>query len=404
MKKQQGKRSGSTWRSVLFVGVQLVLMVVIVGVSRARLRDEHRHHELPPMRSRPLSVEPLHDRPDFISDEQLLDVLYKLRPRLREEKPKINHVDHALRFWGAEALFHDPECLSGAEMRELLLDNRRFAEAWGSDEKPLLECTEHGVAVRTQEGDASASHLDHTLAGLAEVGTPLDFPVQTSEGPTTVRALLKNSLESFDINQVEYEWSSLAYVLYLRSLAPFDDVYGQETSFDRLADRIMRQRMKKGVCYGNHRLHALVMMLRVDDRHPILGEGCRARIIAHLKSATQTLIASQDPKGFWNQYWTTGVAPMGEDDDEPSQLAPRARKLLATGHVLEWWSLAPGEVLPPDEVIRRAAQWLAAEVTSLDDEQIRRNYTFLTHAGRALALWRGHFPAYFIPAMEARHS
>ena len=70
----------------------------------------------------------------------------------------------------------------------------------------------------------------------------------------------------------------------------------------------------------------------------------------------------------------------------------QTRRLLATGHALEWWAMAPEELHPPREVMVRAGQWLAREIEVMDQETVLRNYTFLSHAGRALSLWRGGFP------------
>ena len=401
MNKEPSTNSGTVLGGVVFLGVQVAVVGVAVAVTAIKLnRDEHECQPLPPSRLKPLAVEPLYDRPDFVSDGQLLAVLHKLRPRLAGPEPKINHVDHALRLWGAEAEFSDPECLWGVQMRDLLLNHERFAEAWGKDTEPLLIENGGRWGFRTQEGPATASHVDHTLAGLAEVGTPLDFPVVLPDGRTTVAALVEGSIQSFDLQQVEYEWSSLAYVLYLKSFSGYRDVNGQEITFDRLADRMMRERLKLGVCYGNHRIHTLTVFLRIDDVHPILSPECRRRVIAHLKHTTEVLVASQDPAGFWNQYWATATPPVADDALEQDVVDAPGRRILATGHALEWWALAPREVLPPDDVIQRAAEWAAAEVIAMDDETVRADYTFLSHVGRALALWRGHFPSHFIQDME----
>ena len=92
-----------------------------------------------------------------------------------------------------------------------------------------------------------------------------------------------------------------------------------------------------------------------------------------------------------------------EDEKQRSAFFGRlGRELLATGHALEWWALAPEEILPPEDVIRRAAQWMVQEVLRMDDEAVRKNYTFLTHVGRGLALWRGREAADFLKAMEAQ--
>lgn len=378
-----------------FLLLQVVVLGAALGATAARWRDWDRRAELPPMRDVPLTVLPLYDDARVVTDEQLRTVLYKLRPRLRHERVNINHVDHALRFWGLEATFRDPQCLSGQEMRQLLLDSTKFSEVWGEQSPPLLLVTDRGVGVRTQQGRAAASHYDHTLAGLAEVGTPLDFPVQTPQGPRTVRDMLVYALREFSLNQIEYEWSALIFTLYLPPVQSWQSTEGQQITFDRLADRIMRQRLNQGVCMGNHRLHALVMMLRIDAEYPILTDAGRQRILAHLTDATRRFIASQHPDGYWIRSWPDGQPPVERvEGDSENTLQNR---ILATGHVLEWWSLAPQEVHPPREVVIRAGQWLARTVSELDDKTIDEQYTFLSHAGRALALWRGHFPAHFLP-------
>jgi hypothetical protein len=402
MPEKRIKRSGSVAGGAVFLGIQVLVVGIAVTATAFRLtRDEHTSQPLPPARTVPLTVEPLYDRPEVVSDEQLAAVLYKLRPRLAHAQPKINHVDHALRFWGAEAEFSDPECLSGAQMRDLLLNHERFVVAWGKETEPLLKQEEYGWGFRTQEGLATASHVDHTLAGLAEVGTRFDHPVFTPDGEIGVCTLMEAAVRSLDLQQVEYEWSSLAFALYLESMGGWRDLNGQEVTFDRLAERIIRERLKLGVCYGNHRLHTLVIFLRVDDVHPILSPGCRQRVIDHLKETTKVLVASQDPAGCWNQYWATGTPPQPDDAMEQDIIDDRGRCIVATGHVLEWWALAPENILPPPQVIERAGQWLAGQVMNMNDDEIQEGYTGLSHVGRALALWRGHFPAHFLPQVEA---
>lgn len=340
----------------------------------------------------PLRIEPQYDRPAVVSSEQLVAVLHQLKPRLRGPQPKINHVDHALRFWGVEAVFDDPDCLSGVEMRELLLDHRRFREAWGPDEEPFLIPDTRGIRVRIMDGDSTASHVDHTLAGLAEVGTPLDYPVMTPDGEKPLQMILEQSLREFSLNQQEYEWSTLAYALYLPHANKWRSSEGQEITFDRLADRIMRQRLAQGVCRGNHRLHALVMLLRVNDQQKILSGQGRQRVTEYLQDVTRRLVKSQSAEGYWDHTWP-GIEREGEPSDRSSDFAPQADQILVTGHVLEWWSLSPPEILPEDQVIERAGQWLTTTITQLTPAQVRKQYTFLSHAGRALSLWRGKFPA-----------
>lgn len=377
--------------NLAFVILQLAVVSAAVGASAWRLYEIDAERALPELRNEPLRVAPRCDEPAVVSDEQLHRVLVKLEPRLRGPHPKINHVDHALRFWGVEAEFDDPQCLSGREMRDLLLDNRQFAKAWEGEAAPLLIRDSRGVGVRTQQGAATASHVDHTLAGLAEVGTPLDYPVRTPGGEATVRDLLLHSLRTFNLDQPEYEWSALAYELYLPPARRWFTYDGQEITFDLLAERIMREPLSNGVCAGHHRLHALTMLLRVDEQEPVLSDQSRRRIVAHLQDATRRLIAHQHAQGYWDGDWPE--VPASDERNDPTGADRLPHRILSTGHALEWWALAPPEVQPPRETVVRAGQWLVRTIDELDEQEVRNSYTFLTHAGRALALWRGDFPA-----------
>ncbi|MCA8999950.1 MAG: hypothetical protein KDA80_23340 [Planctomycetaceae bacterium] len=385
------------------MGTQILLVLVGVswGAMRIQLLREERASPIPIVE--PLTVTPLYDRPEVVSDEQLAVTLDRLKPRLRGPQPKINWVDHALRFWGVEATFSEPECLSGREMRELLLDHRTFRDSWGAKERPFLVPDLSGsdprFSFRTQSGQATASHVDHTLAGLAEVGTPLDYPVLTPAGEFPLRAAFDESFHEFSLNQREYEWSALAYIHYLPKSRTWITSEGQRVSWDLLADRMMRQRLDQGVCFGFHRLHALVVLIRVDDEHSILSSDARTKILDHLKDATQRLVTTQHADGYWDGSWP------GDDWDGPIRpkrgpLGLQADRLLATGHALEWWALAPSEVLPPTETLRNAGHWVVSEIGTLSDQQVNSYYPFLSHAGRALALWRGKFPHEFLPLSE----
>ncbi|MEQ8789777.1 MAG: hypothetical protein RIC55_26015 [Pirellulaceae bacterium] len=377
--------------NIAFLLAQLVVILGVCGLLVWRVRQIDSARILPEPRRTPLVVKPLYNEPTVVTDEQLATVLEKLEPRLRSEQPKINHADHALRLWGVEAKFDAPESLSGEELRELLLDHRRFAKMWLGEARPLLIRDAGGVRVRTQEGAATASHVDHTLACLAEAGTPLDYVVHTADGQATLRDLLMRSLKVFALDQVEYEWSSLAYTLYLPPTTRWYTTDGQEITFDRLAERLMREPLSRGVCAGNHRLHALVMMLRVDQQQRILSDDARRRIVAHLQDATRRLVENQHRDGYWDVDWPT--QPAGDERVNAQGADQLSKRILATGHALEWWALAPAETHPPRETLVRAGQWLVRTINELDDKQVGDYYTFLTHAGRALALWRGDFPA-----------
>lgn len=371
-----------------FLAFQAVLLAAGASWGGYRLLELRADRALPALRAAPLAVEPTYNVPVVVSDEQLARVLRKLEPKFLGAKTKINHVDHGLRCWGVPASFEQPQSFSSAEdLRRLLTDHRRFAEVYGPQVKPLLIDEAHGVRVRVAEGPASSSHVDHTLASLAEVGTPLDFPVHSPRRQTTYRALVEQSLADFDLNQVEYEWSALTYALFLPPARRFRTSDGQEITFDRLAERIMRQDVPQGVCFANHRMHALVVLLRIDAHMPILAPTRREEILAYLRGITARLVKTQHADGSWDGNWPTGSA--ADDRTSGDKLADR---ILATGHPLEWWALAPEEVHPPRNVLAAAGQWLVRTIDELSPEKTEDYFTYLSHAARALALWRGKFP------------
>ena len=376
-------------RLAVFLCFHILLVGAVVGWAAMRYQDWEREKQLPTLRLNPLSVAPEYDRPEIISDDQLSELLSRLRPQFRGKQPRINHVDHALRFWGIEAVFDDPKSLSGVEMRDILLDHRRFGQVWGKETNPLLVHTRDGVRTRVQEGLETSSHEDHTLATLAEVGTPADFPIVTSRGETTLAAMIQEALKSFSLNQVEYEWSALVFALYLDHPQSWVTTEGQRVDFDALSERIMRQQPTKGVCYGNHRLHALVMLLRVDEQTEILSKAGRQKVIDYLKQITDLLVKTQTPEGYWDKNWDGAKL----DSSSEKKFTPRSRRVLATGHAMEWWALAPSEVLPPEETLVKAGQWLVKTIREMPESEIKSSFTFLSHAGRAMALWRGKFPA-----------
>ncbi len=377
-------------RASMFVALHLTLLSVLVGAGAVRKQMLDAERRLPPLREEPLSIAPLYDYDVVISDEQLERVMGKLLPRFHGAQTKINHVDHGLRFWTAAAKFTDDGFLSGPAMRRLLLDHGRFQEVFGNDKPPLLLDRGSGVAVRVQEGDATSSHVDHTVACLAEVGTPLGFPMITSTRRTTYRAMVEQSMRDFSLNQLEYEWSGLTYALFLPSRTEWMTTEGQVMSFDRLARRIMRETLDHGVCFANHRLYTLVVFLRVDDQVPILSPDTRVEVLEFLSDATLLLERHQHPDGFWNADWPHRQPASSTPTDVEGDRLPE--RILATGHALEWWAMAPAELHPPRPTLAAAGQWLVRTIDDLTEDQVRENFTYLSHAGRALAIWRGRWP------------
>ena len=92
-------------------------------------------------RQKPLWIEPLYDDPRVVSDEELAAVLRQVRPKFPSDRLKPNHVEHALRTWGVAAEFRDSQAMSGAELRDFLLDDSRFHTSWGGRNRSASRCS-----------------------------------------------------------------------------------------------------------------------------------------------------------------------------------------------------------------------------------------------------------------------
>ncbi len=388
-------RRGSVW---LFLVSQSVVLALFAQAAISGSREFQRDWRVPPLRELPLSIGPLYDCPDVVSDDQLRSSLLRLRPRLAGKQTLLADVDHALRCWGPHAHFADPAFASGTELRTLLTDTNRFAELYGRDQTPAMYDTPFGVCCRVKEGIATTSHTDHTLACLAEVGTPLSYPLVTANRQVTFRAMIEQALHDFNPSQEEYEWSAKTFSLFLPPTTRWDSTEGQTLSFDLLADRIMRERLPRGVCFGMHRLYGLMAYLRLNEQTPILSPGMRGRVMRFLKDANRRLVANQHADGFWNGDWP--FAPPASREPTKESGDQLYFRIIVTGHALEYWALAPSDLQPKRPTIVAAAQWIVRTIATISDDELRANYSFLSHAVRALALWRGKEPFEALQALS----
>jgi hypothetical protein len=355
---------------------------------------------LPVPRSRPLVVASLYDRPDLVRDEELAAVLERLLPRFSPHRTKPNFVEHAVRIWGVTIEFDDPQAMSGPDMQQFLTDHARYAAAWGEGVAPLVQERSSGVSIRWGRETGASVHHDHWLASLTEGGVALDTPVY---GParrgSTIRSVLEESLRDLRLDERETEWTAMAFGLWLPPTRTWTGSEGRQFSFDLIARRLLRGHKELGVCSGTHRVYSLALVLRLDDEFDILSADVRACIEAHLHEVRRLLMAAQFADGRWPSNWPDGDrAAANRPSDE------LYKQVIATGHHLEWLALAPQEFHPPDEQIRRAIRWVIDTTTACTAAEILPHYTFYSHVGNALALWRHTSPAVFWSAWQAEHS
>jgi hypothetical protein len=361
-------------------------------------------------RQMPLTVEPFYDDPEVVSDEELAAVLAKVQPRFWSKndptKPvpglKPNYVEHALRTWWIKAKFQDPQVMSGESLKDYLVDHGKWLTAWSDVKRKtatsLILDTPDGVSIRWGKEEGGSVHHDHWLACLTEAGVPLNEPVFTPSARKSVADVLQEALRDFRLDENEVEWSAIAFGFWIAPQREWTTRSGRVLSFDLIAERLMRGHKRFGVCAGTHRLYSLMVLIRLDDEYHLLSSEMRESAMNHLRSVRDLIAVSQFEDGHWPTNWPDGADAISKPIDDPL-----FKKVIATGHHLEWLAIAPKELHPPHEMIVKAADWLIKTTTEQSDKDIGERYTFFSHVGNALALWRHTHPADFWMKWEAAH-
>ncbi len=340
-------------------------------------------------RNEPVSIQPENDRPRMVSDDELFQILDRVKPH--GQPVNTNNWVHALRLWGRHAEFDSPRTPSGHDLWSYFVDDEVFRRHAGEGTPALFNIAADGVRIRGFDDDygnstTSSYHMDDLLATMAETGTPLDTPLRTRDGETTVRAAVESAMQDFHLSRHEFEWSMITYARYAFPRLHWVNRYGRTIDVDQMVNEMIRHPLPNGPCNGTHRLEAMVVLYRADRETPTLDPRTRKRMLVHMAQVSRLLVQAQSEDGYWNRNWPRGNA--AKDVAEVSL----SDKLLVTGHHLEWLALAPEEVQPPRETLVRASRWLVGALLEIDDKELDRRYGPLSHAARSLCLWRGKEP------------
>ena len=348
-------------------------------------------------------VESLYDDPEVVSDVKLAVVLKKILPRFSRDHLRPNLVEHALRTWGSEIEFTNSDIISGPQMKEFLTDMAKFVDSWGKNANPLMIANEDGIHVRFAEDRSGSVHHDHTLAALTEAGLSLDDTVFTTAREMHVRNIIIEALRDFRLDERETEWSVMSFALWMaeQKTATWHNGQGRQITFDMLAERLMRNHKRDGVCLGTHRVYSLMLLVRLNEQNEskLITAETQSQIMTYLALVRDMITAAQREDGSWGSNWTDGAEALAKAD--PAE--PISKRVIATGHHLEWLSIAPIELHPPKEQIVKAADWLVANVEATPQDEIDVSYTFYSHVGKALAMWRHTSPAAFWTEWRTTH-
>lgn len=288
-------------------------------------------------------------------------------------------------------------------MRDFLTDTAKYMDSWGKNNLPLMEYNNEGIHVRWGEDSSSSVHHDHTLAALTEAGVPLDSPVFTTIRALQLRNVVAEALSDFRLDERETEWSALSFSLWLapQKMTSWHNGEGRHITLDMVAERLMRNHKKDGVCLGTHRVYSLMLLLRLNEQYggQLITAETTSQIMNYLQIAREMIIASQSADGSWPANWTDGAEAEAKADLKEKGY----KRVIATGHHLEWLSIAPVELHPPREQILKAADWLVKNVNETPQAEIDQNYTFYSHVGKALSMWRKSSPAAFWTQWRTTH-
>ncbi|MDB4743610.1 hypothetical protein OAF98_03920 [Planctomicrobium sp.] len=354
---------------------------------------------VPIPREEPYRVKPLYNRPDIVSDEALAAVLEKIQPRFSPREMKPNHIEHALRTWGVTATFQNPNAVSGQGMLEFLTDHGAYIESWGKEVRPILEEKPTGIRIRWGAETGASYHHDHWLACVTEAGASLNTPVYgPSRRDDTLYDVVQESLRDFRLDEREVEWTAMAFGLWIAPTREWVGSGGREYSFDLIAERLLRGHKNLGVCSGTHRVYSLMLLLRLDEEFDVLTDAMHAKVYAHMENVRDLIIASQFPDGSWPGNWPDGKDAVDNPIEEELY-----KKIISTGHQLEWLSIAPPALQPPEEQVRKAVDWIVEVTKSQTRAEIKQRFTFFSHVGVALANWRQVHPAGFWREWEKTH-
>jgi len=396
-----------SWKSLVIApgicaaafGVALCMANADIRVQLKQELGQQAFTPVPIPREMPIQISKPYNRPDLVSDEDLAAVLAQIQPRFARKEMKPNFIEHALRTWGVLATFQDPSVLSGQEMLEFLTDNAKFVDSWGKDIAPLLQERPLGIGIHWGPDTGASYHHDHLLACITEAGAPLTTPIYgPSRRNATLYDVIQESLRDFRLDERETEWTAMAFGLWIPPTGEWIGSGGRQYSFDLLVDRLLRGEQAEGVCGGTHRVYSLMLLIRIDEQYDILSDVARESAWHYLETVRDEITASQFEDGHWNVDW-----PLGKEALTRPQTDPEYKSVIATGHHLEWMSIAPKELLIPEPQIKKAIDWVVANTRRQTPDEIKQKFTFYSHVGAALANWRQVTCAGFWKDWEQAH-
>lgn len=371
--------------------------IYIYQITRIEAAAARRKQGLPPLPPEPVqaSLASLEPQPGSI-DPAARHCLETVVPTLSSRRDAdLSDMLHLLHLNGVSAKVSVDGPPQEASILELLLDSERWSR-FIPGTPPLVKTrrgarfslrdpTLVGVAQRGAE-----THPGQTLAVLGGLGIPLDRPIRLPGGFTGTLRMLVNDLISESTLQGEIDWQAVALAFYLPPRRAWRNRLGEEFTFDDVGRELLARSPESSPCAGIHRLIALVIIHRVNERTTILSPWIALKIAEELGKTADYLVRTQSIDGSWTTRWYRGLDL--EDQRLIEDLSDAPSSLVSTGHHLEWLTLLPESMRPPDACLSRATHWLVAALRSrvAPGERLPgRDFCAAVHAARSIQLWNG---------------
>lgn len=389
----QRTRWHMAWQWVGTLALILGLALVIQQVRRTKaalLRGG-----LVEIGSAPIDLQSLHlvkDRPTHFEPfpSKLHGPLGQALPRiLRQVEPTAAALPaslclHVLNAHGLDGQFQSSLIGSSQQLLRLFTNDAAGRAYFGA---PVIFRTRSGLRVRSSPDDGAAreKHYDQTLGCFAQLGLPLSLPIQVGGASLALRDLLRDSIASFDLRQVEIEWTAIAFTAYLPPHRSWVNKFGDHFSFDQLADELERRDLTKASCCGCHVVEAMLQLLRVNEEvATVLTPAVRDRLAARLQTLVRAVAAEQASDGSWGPRWF-GASGSQAATAWPDTQRVEAR-LLATSHLAHLLMNLPPRLALGDDRLQRSLEWLDDQLKDVDQGFVQENFCPCSHGAWVLRI------------------
>jgi hypothetical protein len=332
-----------------------------------------------------------------LTRDELIEVLYLLLP------PKtiaydLGYILHVIRTWGPRADFPDLDFVQvglrgswGRRMVSGLLNNVIFRSITKGASEDLIIPSEFGVQIRCRDDGGFAYQFGIPHAGdyfqvLADLGIESNAVLRASDGKDYHLSDALNDEARRTSLHGELEWAVGGLSRYLED-ARWENRQGEDISFDAMVVSLIERGMKGlGACYSCHVPYTLATLYSAG--RSLLSERTLRRVAAALASYRDIIVHSQLKSGHWDPSWIVD----NSHAEKPLWGREDLDLISVTGHLLEYFSITPVALRPPEPVLLRGARALLTLLRDASDLRLDYHaHAPISHAVNALMGLSGYW-------------